>query len=106
MSSAQALANEHADICAAHRLQIHDGAVWDGARRLFNVGYPESGHTLRRMIEAYQAGAEGSSSAALREALILLRMVRNAGPTTLFCMEADDFIARDDGCSTKERADG
>jgi hypothetical protein len=50
------LANEHFDAVEREGLQLHDGAVWDAEDRLFEIGFPESAHTLRMMIYAFRQG--------------------------------------------------
>ncbi len=53
---AQSLAHEHWEAVEHEGLQLHDGAVWDAEDRLFEVGFPESAHTLRMMIYAFRQG--------------------------------------------------
>lgn len=50
------LAHEHWEAVEHEGLQLHDGAVWDAEERLFEIGFPESAHTLRMMIYAFRRG--------------------------------------------------
>lgn len=50
------MAQENAEAVEHEGYQLHDGAVWDAEDRLFDVGYPESPHTLRMMIWAFRQG--------------------------------------------------
>lgn len=69
MAPAQ-LANEHFDAVSHEGLQLHDGAVWDAEDRLFEIGFPESAHTLRMMIYAFRQGR----TLGRREGRIALRV--------------------------------